>query len=81
VPTPVQPAIEATPAPPLTLVAYLRSNHGSRVSVRIGEELRVISPGQTIDGWTCVSIDRDEGAVFTSPRYGRVVLKTTAPDR
>jgi hypothetical protein len=75
------PLIETPPAPPITLVAFLLSNGKNRVSVHVGDEIRVFAAGQTLDGWTCVSIDRDEGVVFTSPHYGRVVLKPDTPGR
>ncbi len=60
---------------PFTLVGFLRSEGKSRVSVRVGGEVRVISVGDRVDGWTCISIDRDEGAVFTSPEKPRLVLR------
>jgi hypothetical protein len=44
-------------------------------------EVRVIAAGQSIEDWTCVSIDRDEGAVFESPSRGRVILKAAPSDR
>lgn len=65
---------EPTP-PPFTLVAFLEAEGKRRVSVRVGAEIRVISVGDRIDAWTCVAIDRDEGAVFTSSTGGRLVLK------
>ncbi len=71
----VAPSPEPTPVPPLTLVAFLMSEGRSRVSVRVGDQVRVVGVGGQVDGWTCVSIDRDEGAVFTSPGKGRLVLK------
>jgi hypothetical protein len=63
------------PPSPFTLVGFLRSEGKSRVSVRVGGEVRVISVGESVLGWTCVSIDRDEGAVFTSPEKPRLVLR------
>ncbi len=72
--SPVAPA-ELAPAPSFTLVAFLISNGKSRVSIRVRDEVRVISVGDSVEGWKCVSIDRDEGAVFTAPEHGRVVLK------
>ncbi len=75
------PAIEAAPAPPFTLVAFLISNGKSRVSIRVRDEVRVISVGDAVLGWKCVSIDRDEGAVFTTPEHGRVVLKGGTSER
>jgi hypothetical protein len=56
-------------------VAFLISNGRSSVSVRIDDQVRVVSVGGQVDGWTCVSIDRDEGAVFVSPSGARLVLK------
>ena len=75
------PAIEPAPAPPFTLVAFLISNGKSRVSLRVGDEVRVISVGDAVLGWKCVSIDRDEGAVFTTSEHGRVVLKAGRSER
>lgn len=68
-------------AAPFALVAFLRSSGKSRVSVRVGSEVRVISVGDQVEGWTCVSIDRDEGAVFTSATKPRLVLKGGAGSR
>ena len=65
------------PPPPFTLVAFIESEGQRRVSVRVGGVIRVVSVGDSIDGWSCVSIDRDEGAVFTSLTQGRLVLKGT----
>ena len=75
------PAIEPAPAPPFTLVAFLISNGRSRVSIRLRDEVRVISVGDSVEGWKCVSIDPDEGAVFTTPGEGRVVLKAGTSER
>lgn len=71
------PLVTPVPEPPspFTLVGFLRSEGKSRVSVRVGGEVRVISVGESVLGWTCVSIDRDEGAVFTSPEKPRLVLR------
>lgn len=66
------------PTPPFTLVGFLRSEGKNRVSVLVGGEVRVISVGDRVLGWTCVSIDRDEGAVFTSPEMPRLVLRGAA---
>ncbi len=74
-PVSVAPSPEPTPAPPFTLVAFLMSERRSRVSVRVGDQVRIVAVGDQVDGWRCVSIDRDEGAVFTSPSAGRLVLK------
>jgi hypothetical protein len=65
----------AEPAAPLTLIAFLRTDGKSRVSIRAGADVHIISVGDRILGWTCASIDRDEGAVFTSPEGARLVLR------
>lgn len=75
------PTLEPTPGPPFTLVAFLVSVGKSRVSIRVRDEVRVIAPGDEVEGWKCVSIDRDEGVVFASPLHGRVVLKPGASER
>ena len=69
------PAPTAGPSPPLTLVAFLLAEGTSRVSIRAGGQVRVIAVGDQVDGWTCISIDRDEGAVFMSLARERLVLK------
>lgn len=74
------PVVETRPAPPFTLVAFLMSEGKSRVSIRVRDEVRVISVGDSVDGWKCLSIDRDDGAVFTSPQGARVVLKAGSPE-
>ena len=81
VPTPAPesttPASDFAPAPtpPFTLVAFLSAPGQNRVSVAVRGEVRVVSVGDRIEGWTCVSIDRDEGAVFTSASGERLLLK------
>ena len=60
--------------PPFFLVGFLTSGGKVRVSVRLGDEVRVISEGDQIAGWRCLSIDRDEGAVFASGTGARAVL-------
>lgn len=75
-----------TPVPdarplPFTLVAFLISEGRSRVSLRVGDEVRVIAVGESVGEWTCVSIDRDDGVVFQSPSRGRVVLKAGPSER
>ena len=82
-PAPAVPAtaIEQAPQPPFTLVAFLASAGKIRVSIRVRDEVRVIAPGDSVDGWKCVSIDRDEGVVFTSPLLERVVLRPGASER
>lgn len=76
-PMPIPPPVfvpAPEPAAPFTLVAFLRTGGKSRVSLRAGAEVHIVAVGERILGWTCVSIDRDEGAVFTSPSGERVVL-------
>ncbi len=75
------PVIERAPDPPFTLVAFLISKGKSRVSIRVRDEVRVISVGDSVEDWKCVSIDSDEGAVFTTPGHGRVVLKAGTSER
>jgi hypothetical protein len=69
------PAVDPTPAPPFTLVAFLMSEGKSRVSIRAGDQVRVVAVGDQIDGWRCIAIDRDVGVVLTSAAGGRLVLK------
>ncbi len=69
------------PSAPFTLVAFLHSDGKSRVSLRAGSEVRIVAAGDLLLGWTCVSIDRDEGAVFTSPEGERIVLQATGGAR
>lgn len=79
-PMPILPPV-FVPAPepeaPFTLVAFLHSDGKSRVSLRTGSEVRIVAVGDLLLGWTCVSIDRDEGALFTSPEGERFVLQAT----
>ncbi len=75
------PAIAAAPVPPFTLVGFLISKGKGRVSIRVRDEVRVISVGDSVEGWRCVSIDGDEGAVFTSPSGGRAVLRASPTER
>ncbi len=80
-PMPIPPPVfvpAPEPSAPFTLVAFLRADGKSRVSLRAGSEVRIVSVGDSVLGWTCVSIDRDEGAVFTSPDGARLVLKPVA---
>lgn len=65
------------PSAPFRLVGFLSADGRSRVSLRTGSEVQIVSVGDRILGWTCVSIDRDEGAVFTSPEGARLVLRAT----
>ncbi len=62
-------------APPFTLVAFLTAPGKSRVSVAVRGEVRVLSVGDQVEEWTCVSIDRDEGAIFRSESGERLLLK------
>lgn len=71
------PPVASEPAPPFTLVAFLESVGKPRVSIRLGGEIRVVSVGDRVDGWICASIDRDEGAVFTSPTQPPFVLRAS----
>jgi hypothetical protein len=72
---------EPAEAAPFTLVAFLVSQGKTRVSLRVGDQVRVVAVGDQVEGWRCVSIDRDEGAVFTSALRGRLVLKAGPQDR
>lgn len=78
-PSPEAPAppLEVAPAPPppFTLVAFLTKGGRTRASIAVGGVVRVVSPGDRVDEWTCVSIDRDQGVVFSSPSRGQLVLK------
>jgi len=75
--SPALPIFVPAPEPPapFTLVGFLRAEGRNRVSLRVGTAVRIVSVGDQIEGWTCVSIDRDEGAVFTSPSAAPLVLK------
>lgn len=77
--TTAAPSSAPASAPPFTLVAFLMAEGKSRVSLRVGDQIRVVSVGDQVDGWKCVSIDRDEGAVFMSPVQGRLILKAGLP--
>ncbi|MEO8361556.1 MAG: hypothetical protein ABI672_16095 [Vicinamibacteria bacterium] len=76
-PTPevMLPAPEPTVEPPFSLIGFLSSGGKVRVSIRARDQVRVVSAGDLVDGWRCVSVDRDEGAVFTAPGGERFVLK------
>ena len=74
VPTPEASMPPAAPEAPFTLVGFVGSGARLRVSVKLADEVRIVSPGEVIEGWRCVSIDPTEGAVFESPS-GRVVLR------
>ena len=68
-----------TPAPtlPFTLVGFLVSDGRSRLSVRLGGEIRVVGVGDSVAGWRCTSIDRDERAVFVSASGDQLILKAS----
>jgi hypothetical protein len=65
----------AAPAPPFTVVGFLFSEGRPRVSVRVLDEVRVLSVGDEFNGWRCLSIDPDAGAVFVSAAGDRAILK------
>lgn len=75
-PTP-EPIVE----PPFSLIGFLSSGGRVRVSIRARDQVRVLSAGDVVDGWRCASVDRDEGAVFTSPDGKRLVLKAGPSER
>ncbi|MBK5254722.1 MAG: hypothetical protein JJE39_01675 [Vicinamibacteria bacterium] len=72
---PSAPEFAPDKAPPFTLIAFLTADGRNRVSVAAGGEVRVVSVGDQVEGWTCVSIDRDLGAVFKSGSLEQFVLK------
>jgi len=63
------------PEPPFALVGFLSAEGRASVSLSVRSEVRVVTVGDTVEGWTCVSIDRDQGVMFTSASGGRLVLK------
>lgn len=69
------------PVPPFTLVAFLETGGRARVSVRVGDDVRVVSVGDQLSGWRCVSIDRDEGVGFVSASGDRAVLRAAPSAR
>lgn len=71
----------APPVPPFTLVAFLETGGRARVSIRLGDEVRVVSVGDQVSGWRCVSIDRDEGVGFVTASGDRAVLRAAASAR
>lgn len=73
-PVPLPAATPPPPVPPFTLVAFLSAEGRSRISIRMGDEVRVVAVGESVSGWRCVAIDRDEGAVFVLPSGARAVL-------
>jgi hypothetical protein len=78
--TPIElvPTPEPEPPAPFVLVGLLRSEGRSRASIRVGSAVRVVSPGDVVEGWKCLSIDRDEGVVFEFQGGRRVVLRPPA---
>lgn len=66
------------PPPPFALVGFLTTEGQPRVSVRSGNQVLVVSVGEQVLGWRCLSIDRDEGAVFEAARGQRVVLRASS---
>jgi hypothetical protein len=76
-PPPPPPPSEISPAlpPPITLVAFVAAGGKTRASISVRGEVRVVAPGDQVDEWTCLSIDRDQGVVFTSASGLRLVLK------
>lgn len=66
---------EPVAAPPFALVAFLSSGGERRVSLRVADEIRVVAVGDQVSGWKCLSVDRDEGAVFVSVSGERLVLR------
>jgi len=76
-PTADRPPVEAPP--PFSLVAFVMTQGTTRVSVRNGAEVRVLSVGDEVAGWRCLSIDRDEGAIFANATGRRVVLRPSGP--
>lgn len=75
--SPPDAALEQAPSPPFTLVGFLTSNGRPRVALRVGDEVRVVSVGERVAGWSCASIDQDDGAVFVSASGVRLTLKPT----
>jgi hypothetical protein len=67
----------SAPTPPFTVVGFLVSEGKRRVSVRMLDEVRVLSVGEVFSGWRCQSIDPDEGAVFVSATGDRAILRAS----
>lgn len=68
-------SIAPSPEPPFALIAFLRTDGKDQASIRVGGQVRMVSVGDQIEGWKCLSIDRDEGVVFDSAEKGRMVLR------
>jgi len=66
--------VEAPP-PPFTLVGFVIAEGEVSVSIAVHGEVRVVAEGDQLEGWTCVSIDRDLGATFRSAAGGLLVLR------
>ena len=75
IPTP-EPAMSPAPMAPFTLVGFVGSGSRLRVSIKLADEIRIVGPGDMVEGWRCVSIDPSEGAVFESASE-RVVLRAS----
>lgn len=74
-PSPTPEMAPPPPTPPFTLVAFLESGGRARASLLVGEEVRVVSIGDQVSGWRCVSIDRDLGVDFVSATGFRATLR------
>ena len=66
---------EGSSAPPFTVLAFVSSENKTRVSIRSGGEIRIVSVGDQVDAWRCLSIDRDAGVAFVSASGERVTLR------
>ena len=75
IPTP-EPSTPSAPVAPFTLVGFVGSGSRLRVSIKLSDEIRIVGPGDVVEGWRCVSIDPSEGAVFESASE-RVVLRAS----
>ena len=73
---PPQPSTSLPPPPPFSLVGLLVADGKPRVSVRVGDQIKVLSVGDDVLGWRCVSIDPHEGATFVSSAGEKIVLKS-----
>jgi hypothetical protein len=70
----VTPAPEAT-APPVKLVGVVRKGGSLRAAVAVDGEVVLAVVGQTVGGYTLVSIDPDEGVALTGPDGQRTTLR------
>ena len=52
------------PATPFTLVGFVGTARSARVSVKLGDEIRIVGLGDSVAGWRCVAIVPPEGATF-----------------